>query len=326
MFQAEPVLWLQSLASPALTELMGWVTWLGYTPVYAALVLFLAFAVRLRPALAVLVALLLAGIATEGLKTVVALPRPSDVDERVAEPGASGPVFVVPRGAATSFWGLPTAEARAAIRAKPDASYGFPSGHVSAALTFCLGVAAFFRWRAVLVLVLASGWPLVMGVSRMYLGRHFLADVIGGLAIGALAIVTTGLLLRWWDASAESPRRRRRIHLTVGVAVVLAGASVWLPWLDPENAGRLLGLLLGYAFLENAGFPRDAGVWPKRAVRFLGAVFVYLAASRALDWVLEATASEDLRLPVLVAAALTISATVVGGVYLGRRTRAYDAA
>lgn len=324
MFQAEPVLWMQSLACPALTWLMVWVSQLGYTRVYVGLVLFLAFAVRLRAALVLLLVLLLAGIATEALKTGVAFPRPSDVDERVTEPGDSPPVSVVPRGAATSFWGLPTAEARAAIRAKPGSSYGFPSGHVSAAAAFCLGLAVFFRWRA--VLILAISWPLLMGVSRMYLGRHFLADVIGGLAIGTLAVLSAGLLLRWWDTKAELPQRRRRIKLAAGGAIALAGMSVWLPWLDPENIGRLLGLMLAYAFLENAGFPHDAGVWHQRAARFLGAVLVYLVVSRALDWVLEATRWEDLRLPVLVGAALTVGATLVGGVYLGRRTRTYVAA
>lgn len=324
MFQAEPVLWMQSFASPALTWLMGWVTQLGYTSVYVALVLFLAFAVRLRPALAVLLALLLAGIATEGLKTGVAFPRPSDVDERVTEPGNSPPVSVVPRGAATAFWGLPSAEARAALRAKPGSSYGFPSGHVSAAAAFCLGLAIFFRWRA--AVILAISWPLLMGVSRMYLGRHFFADVIGGLAIGTLAVVSTRLLLSWWDAGAELPQRRRRINFAAGGAIALAAVSLWLPWLDPENVGRLLGLMLAYAFLENVGFPSDAGVWYQRAARLSCAVFVYLAASRALGWVLEATAWEDLTLPVLLAAALTVATTLVGAVYLGRRIHIYAAA
>lgn len=103
MFQAEPVLWLQSVASPALTWILHGITLLGYAPAYVALVLFLAFAVRMRPALSVLLALLLAVSATDTLKNAVALPRPSDVDARVVEPGDSPPVPLVPRGAATSF-------------------------------------------------------------------------------------------------------------------------------------------------------------------------------------------------------------------------------
>jgi len=51
MFQAEPVLWLQGFASPALTWLLRGVTLLGYAPVYVGLILFLAFAVRFRSAL-----------------------------------------------------------------------------------------------------------------------------------------------------------------------------------------------------------------------------------------------------------------------------------
>lgn len=324
MFQAEPVLWMQSFASPALTWLMGWATQLGYTPVYVGLVLLLAFAVRLRPALAILLALLLAGIATHGLKSGIAFPRPSHVEESVTRPGKSLPLPVAPRSAATGFWSLPTAEARAEFRARPGSSYGFPSGHVSAAAAFCLGLATFFRWRA--ALVLAITWPLLMGASRVFLGRHFLADVIGGWVVGVLAVVSARLLLRWWEGTAELPQRRHRINLAAVGAIVIAGVSIALPWLDPENAGRLLGLILAYALLESAGFPSDAGVWYRRAARFLGAVLIYLVVSRALDRVLEAAALDGHRLAVLVGAALTVAITLVGSVFLGRLTRTYVAA
>ena len=42
MFQAEPILWLQSLGSPPLTWLLYAVTLLGYIPVYVVLLLVLA--------------------------------------------------------------------------------------------------------------------------------------------------------------------------------------------------------------------------------------------------------------------------------------------
>ena len=85
MFQAEPIVWLQSFESPALTWFLGAVSWLGYTPVYISLILGLIFAVKLRPSLSVLLALLITGLLTQTLKDGFALPRPSQVDERVSK-------------------------------------------------------------------------------------------------------------------------------------------------------------------------------------------------------------------------------------------------
>jgi membrane-associated phospholipid phosphatase len=323
VFQAEPVLWLQGFASPALTWLMGSVTLLGYAPVYAALILFLAFAVRLRPALGVLLAVLLAAAATDALKDGVGFPRPSHADERVIEPRGTARVALVPRGAATTFWSLPTSQARAAIRAVPGASYGFPSGHVSSAAAFCLALAALFRWRG--TLALAIGWPILMGLSRMYLGRHFLGDALGGLVVGMLAAAGAILLLRWCGAIGESPRPRR-IGVVAGVTAALAALALWWPVLPAENVGRLAGLVLALAVFNRAGFPADEDTWSRRAARFAAAALLYGAVSLGLGWVLEATAWEDRRLPTLIAAALTVAVTFLGGAYLGRRTRSTVAA
>ena len=196
MFQVEPILWLQAHASPALTWLMSVITLLGYTPTYVALVLALGFGFRLRPGLGVAIALLVSVVLTEGLKNGLALPRPSDVDSRVAPLGfalRASPAAAVTRGGAGTFWGLPAPEAIAAVRSRPGANYGFPSGHASAAMAFVLATALFHRWTRLASLGLV--WPLLIALSRMYLGRHFLADVLGGLVVGCLGVGVAALLL-----------------------------------------------------------------------------------------------------------------------------------
>jgi membrane-associated phospholipid phosphatase len=148
---------------------------LGYTPVYVGFLLVLSFSLRLRPALGVLLGLMLAVVMTEGLKAAIAFPRPSDIDAAVQ----TGPMHTIrlPALDAGGFWSLPSDPARDAIRARPNGNYGFPSGHVGAAMAFCLGLALLFRLPRRLA-ALAFTWPLIMGLSRMYLGRHFLADVL----------------------------------------------------------------------------------------------------------------------------------------------------
>jgi membrane-associated phospholipid phosphatase len=320
MFEAEPILWLQGFASPPLTWLMRGVTLLGYAPVYAALVLLLAFVVRFRPALGVLSAVVLAATATAGLKNHVAFPRPADVDTRVVEPGDDPPQPVASRGAATAFWGLPEPEAIAAFRATAEPSYGFPSGHASAAAAFCLALAIFFHWRGSIPFALA--WPTLMALSRVYLGRHFLADVLGGLGIGALSAGVVFSACRWIGSPGEA--LLRRTGLVAGTVLVLAAMTLMYPALDSESMGLLAGALLSYLLLDWLGFPSDAGEPRRRAARFAGAVLLYLAITRSVAWLLATTGWETLRLPVFVGAAVALSFTLVGGVLLARRLGWYS--
>ncbi len=86
-------------------------------------------------------------------------------------------------------------------------SYGFPSGHTMGATLF-YGVLAVFvahcagtwRWRVV-VLCIAALVVAVIGLSRIYLGAHYLTDVVGAIAVGLawLAFCWTGVeTLRKW--------------------------------------------------------------------------------------------------------------------------------
>jgi undecaprenyl-diphosphatase len=77
----------------------------------------------------------------------------------------------------------------------------FPSGH--ALLTMAvygslgLSLAAAMENRKAKTLIVAAGLflPLVIGFSRMYLGVHYLSDVVGGFCAGLGCV----LLFRWID-------------------------------------------------------------------------------------------------------------------------------
>ena len=80
-----------------------------------------------------------------------------------------------------------------------DPSPSFPSGHsmLSAAIYLTLAMVATAvipRWR-VRAYVITSSLVLVglIGVSRMYLGVHYLTDVVSGWALG----LTWALICRW---------------------------------------------------------------------------------------------------------------------------------
>lgn len=80
------------------------------------------------------------------------------------------------------------------------ATYSFPSGHAAAATLFygVLGAYMVFAsrgWLRVLGISMAIGMVALVGLSRIYLGVHYLSDVVAAMAssIGWLAIAFTGI-------------------------------------------------------------------------------------------------------------------------------------
>lgn len=73
--------------------------------------------------------------------------------------------------------------------------YSFPSGHSSNAMTAYGSLAAHEKKRKVLW-VLAFVLPLLVGISRVFVGAHYPTDVICGWALGALIVILIPWLRR----------------------------------------------------------------------------------------------------------------------------------
>jgi len=280
MFQTQWHLWLQhTFDSGWVLSLMQFISLLGYEMAYTALILVCAFGARLRAGLCVMLAVLLMACATHAIKQSAALPRPTDVDAAVLDKGEPSHPFVVDGGGHT-FWALPDTQATAMLRAQPDADYGFNSGHVGVATAACVGLLLAFgirrRW---LRWILALGWPLLMALSRMYLGRHFLADVLSGWLIGLGVAV-----LAWQLMPGLHGKRRWQLPVLLGLGVALAWASLCTPLVPLGEAARLLALGLLVAWLQWRGWPADPHGIVQRVLRVLGVVLVYLLARPIIDW------------------------------------------
>lgn len=288
MFEADPNLWLQMITLPGFNALMRFMSWMGNTWFYMPAILLLVFGVRLRAGMGVLLALILVAFATDCIKQGFGLPRPSEVDARVLDKGREGR-YLVADGAAESFWSLPRREAIETVRASGRHEYGFVSGHTSAAVALALGLAFLFRARKAWIWGLAILWPLMMGISRMYLGRHFLADVLGGLVVGVAGVLLAVALMR---CLAQPWPRARLVWGAAFAGACAAGLAAWrLPWIDPAIAGEVAGTLLCIGVLTRLGWPQENTGLARRTLRVVcalalgyGVTWAFGAAYEAGGW------------------------------------------
>lgn len=305
MFDLEAIVWLQSWASSPLTAFMNGVSLLGYTRAYVAIAVFLAFALRLRPAIALLVLIGLCGAFTDIAKAAAETPRPDwSVDGTVT---------------ALSLFGRELRERDADTPTQVEDDYGFPSGHVSATTAFMVGLALLFKWRR-RGWAFALGWIGLMALSRMYLGRHFFGDVLGGVAVGLTAIAVGFAALQLAHLARESRAHDPwPAHRVMTVAIVLAAGALLVGLPDAGDAGRLLGTAIGALVLVHHDVFEIAMSRRSRGIVLMAAAFAFGAAWGIMSLVLRHADPSSASALRLAASALPNAALLIVPACLPRR-------
>lgn len=76
------------------------------------------------------------------------------------------------------------------------ASFSFPSGHSLASFCFYLALAAIITMRIenkrfrILIWIFSAALVLLIGISRIYLGVHYPSDVVAGFIVGFIWVIT----------------------------------------------------------------------------------------------------------------------------------------
>lgn len=180
-----------------------------------------------------------------------------------------------------------------------ETSYGLPSGHAQTAMAVWGGLVTQMRQRWIWGIALLA--VILISLSRLYLGMHFLGDVVAGWVFGGLLV---WVFARWgqaWMRRLQGLSLGMQIGLALGVAlvylVVCDAAIVLAPpdppqWartaaltlpaeeFNPRNpegpvsaAGRVFGLGLSLALLAHGPRFQAGGPFRQRALRFgVGAV------------------------------------------------------
>lgn len=90
--------------------------------------------------------------------------------------------------------------------------WSFPSGHTTIAAALCLGAVAVFgsawpAWARRAAWAAAAVVALAVGISRVYLGVHWLGDVVGGAALGVAASAVMGGITALCAPQESTPGR-----------------------------------------------------------------------------------------------------------------------
>lgn len=288
MFQTELVLFLQSFESNFLNYFFEFWTKVGFSPGTSLFLLIILFGISFRYGFILVQAMILNGLTSLWLKEIFALPRPAHVDLNVKLIGESTPNLTPfeTQGSKSFFGRLPQGVVES-LRADPRGSWGFPSGHTSNAMT--LGGLLFLIAKKPWLKIVSAAIVVFVPLSRMYLGRHFLADVLGGYVVGLVFILLFyfGVVKNTWLFSFLS-RKPRQFHWDIKVALfffymcIVPFLLLLLPKINYDVVASFLGLNIGFLLVWNRGIPEDKGTILQRIARILMALIVYIVADQIL--------------------------------------------
>jgi uncharacterized membrane protein len=230
---------MQSLADPALTTVMKGISLAGTQIGYLAVIPLVYWCVDKRRGLRIGILVFFSSALNQRLKLLIAQPRPFDLDPSLNMTGEIDEV----------------------------STFGLPSGHAQSSAVLGGSLAPLFR--SPLGLVVASIIPLLVGISRIYLGEHFPTDVFAAWAIGA-AIVG---LERLVGDRIERAMEERRVVLVVAVALSALVINA-LSSKGTSLAGVFSGFVVSAIFAKKAAPFSVSGGFGKRALRYLVGIAV----------------------------------------------------
>lgn len=290
MFQTEPILYLQALGTEWFTFLMVLITSMGSAAFFAGIVIIIAFGIDFKKGFLLFQLLLWTALITEILKALIAFPRPDFADSRVLnlEYGIENDSPFNGSGA-SGFFEFPDREVLEAFRLQktfPNSPFGFPSGHVALTTALWGGMSGIFDSRTINKMAPAA--VLLIAFSRMYLGRHFLGDVLGGACLGLIILLTFTHFLKsplkddfFKKENFELAFRQKNLFF-YSIMFVIPVLLMTLSLISGEAAGFSLGTNTAYLLIIRKGLPENSGNAGQRALRVFITLMLFGASSFVL--------------------------------------------
>ena len=243
------ILALQAFRTPFWNAYFRVATFMGETEFYLLLIPFFYWLVNKSFGRQLTYLLLITGYLNTFAKNIFKLPRPPQVDPRVAP--------LVEQG-----------------------GYGLPSGHSMSAMAVWGYAGWYWRkskpWLIPLAIVLISS----IAFSRLYLAVHFPADVITGLTLGLIVLLLWITLLppvqRWISRADDSLLLALSAAIPLVMLFLAPGDAAGYPSEAITTvSGVLMGASIGFVFEAQRVRFSVSGSWGQKLLRYVvGAVFI----------------------------------------------------
>ncbi len=270
---------LQTL-SPALDGAMNGFSFLGRIEFYLVLIPFIYWTMDRRVGVRTLLLLIHADFLNSSLKLLLHQPRPywlGEVKELTIEP-----------------------------------TYGIPSSHASTTMT--VGGYLITRTKENGLRVVISIIILLVGISRLYLGAHFVHDVLAGWLLGFVVLWA----LTKWGEQISGWLRSKSLSFQIGIGfidsllIILVG--LWIRLMisgtpDPASyssfsadarsthfftlSGALFGTASGYALMRQFARFESTGTWTIRLTRYAVGIVGLLLLFYGLDTLFATIAPDE---------------------------------
>ena len=278
MFQTEINHFFQSLEFPGLTLFMRFITALGYTEFFMVFLLVFLLGIHYKKAFILFLVLMWTAAFTFIAKIYFELPRPFHVDNTLPLLDGQLPdenTFTFSKGGAPSFWTPLPEKVVAKTRQAEHLEYGFPSGHTSIAIALWGTLLCLYKEKWVRAICVAL--MVLIPISRIYLGVHFLADVVGGTILGGILWYLTYLLILKKERLQPFLAQQYFPLGANATTMFLLLAPIVFIFLLPSRVyilpAFMLGLGLGFLLVGQKGVPINEGNFGIRLARtLLGAV------------------------------------------------------
>lgn len=134
------------------------------------------------------------------------------------------------------------------LRPETSQSYSMPSGHTQSSSTLFFGLANIFKKKYLWIFAIIIS--LLVGLSRMYIGVHYLSDVIVGGILGLLMAI----YLDKWLQKVKKPSRIYFILSIISIIIIITMLMIQIIksdtghalYIELESISKMLGTLFGF--------------------------------------------------------------------------------
>ena len=280
MFQTNLHVWLQSWDNEWTLRFFRVITSLGYTEFFIVSLILIIFGIHFRKGFVLLLIVMWTTLVTEVLKETFTLPRPFMVEKEVKllDDNIETDVKLLDNAGATHFFDVLPSSTVQYFKDK-DIRPGLPSGHTSIAVAFWGSIILLFRrrWLTILCSILLFLIPF----SRMYLGVHFLADILSGYIVGGVMLLCFyRVVIHPKALSRYLKTDKYALKIDMVNCMVLIAPFLWLLiikdadfWIVPAV---LIGFGFGFLLLSQKSLPNETGTILNRTKKSVSALILFV--------------------------------------------------